>query len=177
MDYLYDNWGDLVSLVGLLATVVGLWIAIRQVMMARKAAEASENAASAAQRASIEARDAIHNVLTISDLQRVIGYVQQIKSLHRDQKWEICLHLYQLLRASLADIQARLPDPAARYRMILREAVPQIIVMENSVDAALGGSDDPEGVEDFNSILNGIQARLEEIVSSAQVGESEVSIR
>ena len=56
-------------------------------------------------------------------LRRLIGYVQQIKSFHRDQKWDICLNMYQVLRSSLADIRARLPEPAARHRMTLKEAI------------------------------------------------------
>ena len=172
MDYLYDN---LVGVAGLIATVIGLGIAIRQIGRARKAAKAAEGAASAARRASDETRSAIHGVLTISDLQRVIGYVQQIKSLHRDQKWETCLHVYQVLRSSLADIRARLPEPAAQYRLTLRESIDQMRSIEDTVNAAVLAGDEPAGVEKFNSALNTIQVKLEGMVSSAQVQESEVN--
>ena len=172
MNYLYDNW---VGVAGLIATIVGLGIAIWQIIVARRAAEAAEDAASAAQDASIETRDAIHSVLTVSDLRRVIGYVQQIKSFHRDQKWDICLNMYQVLRSSLADIRARLPEPAARHRMTLKEAIDQVKAMENDLDAAVHAGAESIASEDFNGILNDVQAKLEEIVSSAQVQESEVS--
>ena len=172
MDYLYDN---LVGVAGLIATVIGLWLAIRQIGRARKAARAAEDAASAAEKASVETQDAIHGVLTISDLQRGIGYVQQIKSLHRDEKWETCLHMYQVLRSSLADIRARLPDPAARDRVALQGAINQVRVIEDTVDTAVLDGDKPAGAEKFNSALNTIQVKLEEMVSSAQAQESEVN--
>lgn len=172
MDYLYDN---LVGGAGLIATVVGLGIAIRQVVGARKAARAAESAASAAHTASVETRDTIHSVLVISDLERVIGYVQQIKSFHRDQKWDICLNMYQLLRSSLADIRARLPEPAAQHRLTLREAIDQVRAIEDNVDTAVRSDTSPTAAENFNSVLNAIQVRLEEIVSSAQIRGSEVS--
>lgn len=174
MDYLYDN---LVGVGGLIATVIGLGIAIQQVIGARRAAEAAENAASAAQNASLETRDAIYGVLTVSDLRRVIGYVQQIKSFHRDQKWDICLNMYQVLRSSLTDIRARLPAAASRHRMTLKEAIDQVNTIENTLDVAVRSGSEFAASEDFNSILNEIQAKLEEMVSRVQVQESEVSIK
>ena len=172
MNYLYDNW---VGVAGLIATVVGLGIAIWQIIGARRAAESAENAASAAQRASVETREAIHGVLTVSDLQRVIGYVQQIKNFHREQKWDICLNMYQVLRSSLKDIRARLPEPAAQYRLVLREAIDQVNAIENTLDVAVRSGSEFAASEDFNSILNEVQAKLEEMVSRVQVQESEVS--
>ena len=172
MNYLYDNW---VGVAGLIATVVGLGIAIWQIIGARRAAESAENAASAARRASVETREAIHGVLTVSDLQRVIGYVQQIKSFHREQKWDICLNMYQVLRSSLKDIRARLPEPAAQYRLVLREAIDQVNAIENTLDVAVRSGSEFAASEDFNSILNEVQAKLEEMVSRVQVQESEVS--
>ena len=172
MNYLYDN---LVGLAGLIVTVIGLGIAIWQIIGARRAAESAEKAASAARRASVETREAIHGVLTVSDLQRVIGYVQQIKNFHREQKWDICLNMYQVLRSSLKDIRARLPEPAAQYRLVLREAIDQVNAIENTLDVAVRSGSEFAASEDFNSILNEVQAKLEEMVSRVQVQESEVS--
>lgn len=172
MDYLYDN---LVGVAGLIATVIGLGIAIWQIGRARKAAKAAEGAASAARRASDETRSAIHGVLTVSDLRRVIGYLQQIKGFHRDQKWETSLNMYQLLRSSLTDVHARLPAPASRYRVALREAITEVTLIEDEVETALKDTGGPVNWEKFNSTLNRIQDNLETIASSTQVGESEVS--
>ena len=169
MNYLYDN---LVGVVGLIATVIGLGIAIWQIIGARRAAESAENAASAARRASVETREAIHGVLTVSDLQRVIGYVQQIKSFHRERKWDICLNMYQTLRSSLADIRAQLPDSASRHRLTLQDAIAEVTLIEDEVEAALEDSVDPVDWQQFNSTLNEIQAKLEEVVSSAQIREA-----
>ena len=169
MDYLYDN---LVGIAGSIATVGGLAIAIWQVIGARRAAEAAEDAATAAQRATIETRDAIYGVLTVSDLQRVIGQLQQIKSFHREQKWDICLNMYQMLRSSLADIRARLPDSASRHRLTLQDAIAEVTLIEDEVETALEDSGDPVDWQRFNSTLNEIQVKLEEIVSSAQIRET-----
>lgn len=178
MDYLYDNWGNLASeasVVGLLATIIGLGVAVWQVTVARKAAEASRDAASAARTASVQTRDAIHGVLTVSDLQRSIGYVQELKEFHRYENWDVCLNMYHILRESLAHIRARLPVQEAIQRRKLRESIDQMRVMEDNVDDALKRDTAPTASEKFNKTLNEIQVWLEEIVSSVQTREGEVS--
>lgn len=175
MDYVYDNWGNLASVAGLLATIIGLGVAVWQVTAARKAAEASRDAASAAHTASVQTRDAIHGVLTVADLQRSIGYVQELKEFHRYENWAVCLNMYHILRESLAHIRARLPVQEASRRRKLREAIDQMRVMEDNVDDALKHNTAPTASEKFNKTLNEIQVWLEEIVSSVQTWEGEVS--
>lgn len=169
------DYNLVVGVLGLIATVAGLWIAIRQVIGARRAAQKAESAALAAENATIETRDTIHSVLVISDLERVIVYFQQIKGFHRDQKWDICLNMYQLLRSSLAEIRARLPEQASQHRLTLRKAIDQVRVIEDTVDTAIRTGASPAASENFNSVLNKIQTELEDIVSSAQIQGSEVS--
>ena len=172
MDYVYDNW---IGLGGLVVTVVGLAVTVWQVVRARKVAEESKDAASAARTASVQTRDAIHGVLTVSDLQRSIGYVQELKEFHRYKNWAVCLNMYHILRESLAHIRARLPVQKASQRRKLREAIDQMRVMEDNVDDALKHNTAPTASEKFNKTLNEIQVCLEEIVSSVQTREGEVS--
>ena len=61
MDWLEDNWGSVVSSVGLVATILGLLIVFRRADDARRAADASRMAAQ-------ETRRAMAGVLTIVDL-------------------------------------------------------------------------------------------------------------
>lgn len=156
-------------------TVVGLAVTVWQVVRARKVAEESKDAASAARTASVQTRDAIHGVLTVSDLQRSIGYVQELKEFHRYKNWAVCLNMYHILRESLAHIRARLPVQKASQRRKLREAIDQMRVMEDNVDDALKHNTAPTASEKFNKTLNEIQVCLEEIVSSVQTREGEVS--
>lgn len=172
MDYVYDNW---IGLGGLVVTGFGLAFTVWQVYLARKAAEESKDAASAAHTASVETRSAIHGVLTVADLERAIGYIRELKEFHRDRRWDVCLNMYQIVRASLEHIRKRLPVREANRRQKLLEAINQMMVMENSVDNALMHNIDPTTPEKFNSTLNEIQVSLEEIVSSVQTREGEVS--
>lgn len=156
-------------------TGVGLAVTVWQVIRARKAAEGSKDAASAARNASVETRDAIHGVLTVADLQRSIGYIQGLKEFHRGRRWDVCLNMYQTLRESLAHIRARLPEQEDDRRRELQEAINQMRVMEDKVNDDLKHDADSTVPEKFNSTLNEIQVSLEEIVSSVQTREGEVS--
>ena len=79
MNWLGDNWGSVVSSVGLVIAVTGIGLAVYRASQAEKAAKAAEIA-------SAETRSTITRVLTIVDLQKAIYLIQRVKLLHRDGK-------------------------------------------------------------------------------------------
>lgn len=161
MSYLLDNWGSFVSLVGLVATVIGL------IVVFRRAGEARTSAADA-RTAAQETQQAITDVLKIVDLERAIAVVQRLKQLNRDRKWEVSLELYQPLRVMLTNINAR----STIETLDIREAIPQIRVMENTITYALAEGDEPAETNRFFGVLNDIQVSLEAVASSAHMPES-----
>ena len=165
--YFQENWGSFVGALSLIVTVVGFVVAIRRVTQARASARAAEDA-------SKETMAAIARVLSVSDISRAIGLISRIKDFHRDQKWEVSLQHYQILRATLTDIRHRLPAGSSEINRALRSAVPQISVMETSVDQAIRANTPPDGEENFARTLTSLQEHLEDISSSTQlwVGEA-----
>ena len=159
MGYFLDNWGSFASLLGLIITTIGL------IVVFRRAGEARTSAAAAAA-ASRETRKAIVRVLTVADVQRAIGLIDRLKSLHRDSKWDTSVGHYADLRHMFADINATHPAPTEEVHATLREAIQQITVMENSVDRALRAGSQPVEALNFNERLNTIQQNLAEIASS-----------
>lgn len=117
----------------------------------------------------MQTRDAIARVLTVGDLRRAIELIQRIKDFHRDQKWEVCLQHYQILRETLTDIRARLPVTMPEISITLGDAIPQISAIENNVDTAFKDGVEPSQVVTFNAVLNGIQGDLEQISSSIHI--------
>jgi hypothetical protein len=73
----------------------------------------------------------------------------------------------------LADIDARYPSSTPELHITLREAIPQIRVIEDSVDRAIRDGASPSGARNFNRVMNTIQAGLEEIASSTHFPGSE----
>ncbi|MCH8311331.1 MAG: hypothetical protein IIB17_12670 [Chloroflexi bacterium] len=152
-------------MVGLLATVVGLSVAIWTVRQAKISADLSRSAAEAAQMASVETRDSISRTLTSVDLERAIAVIDRLKVLHREQKWEVALERYSGLRAMLADIAARIPNRSSSISREFRDAAVQLRFIEDSVNAAILEDELPKTFEEFNERLNVIQDTLQQIAS------------
>ena len=93
-DWIGANWGSVVSVLGLVATVVGLILVFLRAGEAQKSADASKEAAQ-------ETQQAITSILNIVDLQKAIAMVQRLKRLHIEKKWEVCLELYQPLSCNV----------------------------------------------------------------------------
>lgn len=161
MSYLLDNWGSFVSLLGLVATVIGL------IVVFRRAGEARSSAADA-RTAAQETQQVITNMLTIVDLQRAIAMVQRLKQLHIDGKWEVSLELYQPLRVMLTNINAR----STIERPELRQAMSQIRVIENTITTSLAEGGEPPETNYFFGTLNDIQVSLEAVASSVDMTQS-----
>jgi hypothetical protein len=162
-DFLSTNWGDIVGAVGFVVTVAGFVIAIYQATKARKAADAAEEA-------SRETRQAITRLLAVADLQRAIALIERLKDLHRQKNWEVSLQHYQSLRAILADVVTRYPEPSPEQRAKLQEAIPQIRLIEDNVDEAHRNGAEPFDQDNFNRVLNSIQENLQEMASSTFPG-------
>ncbi len=169
MDWLGDNWGSLVSSVGLVIAVTGIGLAVYRAGQAEKAAKAAENA-------STEARNTITRVLTIVDLQKAIDLIQRVKLLHRDGKWEASLEHYQTVRSMLADIETRHPSPTEEFRTIIREAIPQFTVIEDNIDRAIQEGEVPFEATRINLVLNQVQEYLEEAASTIFITEVQAGI-
>ena len=158
MDWLGDNWGNLISALGLVATVIGLFLVFRRAREAQRSADASKNAAQ-------ETQQAFTSVLTIVDLERAIAMVQRLKRLHFDQKWEVSLELYQPLRVMLTNIDTRvtIDTPA------IRNAIPQIRVIEENIGSAIARNAEPTVSRNVIRRLNHIQMDLEQLASSVHI--------
>ena len=169
IDYFLDNWGSFASALGVIVSVGGLAAALIAVYRAGKA----RDAATAAEFASEETRSAITRVLTTVDLERAKALVQRLMALHRASKWDASLEHYPTLRVMLADIDSRHPDLTPELHNTLKEAVPQITVIEDNVDRAIREGRDPSGLRNFNRVLNSIHSDLTQIASSTQFTRSE----
>ena len=147
MNWLGDNWGSVVSSVGLAIAVGGIALAIYRASRAEKAAISAVNA-------SEETRDIITRVLSIVDSQKAISLIQRVKLLHRDEKWEASLEHYQTLRSMLADIETRHPSPTEAFRANIREAIPQLTVIGDSIDEGLRERAAAIKTTEINAVLN-----------------------
>ena len=164
MDYFLDNWGSFVGVLGVIISIGGFAIAIRQASRARTSAQAAEIA-------SKQTREAIVRAMTVIDLERSIALIQRVKELHRDRRWDATIEHYQTLRVMLGDIRDRYPALTSALFTESRNPLAEISSIEDSVDRAIAEHAEPSGASNFNGVLNGIQLELENIARSIhQVG-------
>ena len=170
MDFWSVTWGDASTVAGIIVSLVGLGWAIREARGARTASEAAEAAAS-------ETRDRISYHLQAVDLQRAIGLIERIKTLHDNDRWEASREHYQTLRAMLSDVIARCPEDQAGVREKLATARAIVGDMENFVRPRVGHAIDKHDSSRLNKSLNDIQSNLEELASSVGFGNAQGETR
>jgi hypothetical protein len=86
--------GDIASLFGILLTVVGFAVTIRNVHVSSRASLRAEQAA-------VETRRAIRLFDTIAEVAGAVSALEEIKRLHRDGAWPVLPDRYSALKKSL----------------------------------------------------------------------------
>lgn len=170
MEFWSTNWGDIVTVIGILVSLGGLGWAIKEARGARSASEAAESAAS-------ETKDQIAHHLQAVDLQRAIGLIERIKTLHDNGRWEASREHYQTLRAMLSDVIARSPEGQGDLREKLATARTIIGDMENFVRRHVSSVISDRDRSRLNRNLNDIQSNLEELASNIGFGNSQGETR
>ncbi|MDE2844771.1 MAG: hypothetical protein OXN21_15540, partial [Chloroflexota bacterium] len=165
LEFLSTSWGDLASMVGIVVSLVGLGWAIMEAKGARSASEAAKTAAT-------ETRDQIARHLQAVDLQRAIGLIERIKTLHDNSRWEASREHYQNLRAMLSDVIARSPESQSDARASLATARTIVREIENLVRRRSGQGITERDRSRMNQSLNDIQSELEELASNMGFGDS-----
>ena len=170
MDFLQNHWGDLLSALGLIASLGGLVWAIK----ARRAAVAAESAAEAAERGAKEAASSIGRALSVVDLRKAIDLIQRLKDLHRQNRWEAAMEHYQPLREMIGEIQSRYPDCDESDREKMSEYRIRITFIEGQSESFISNAENvqQDDVAAMNELLNEIQQFLEERAGEAGFGMS-----
>ena len=170
MEFLQNQWGDLLSALGLIVSLGGLVWAIK----AQRAAVAAESAAEAAERGAKEAASSIGRALSVVDLRKAIDLIQRLKDLHRQNRWEAAMEHYQPLREMIGEIQSRYPDWGESDRKEMSGYRIQITIIEGQSESFISNAENvqQDDVASMNRLLNEIQEFLEERAGEAGFGMS-----
>lgn len=126
LEFLLDRWGDLFSVIGVVVSAGGLWLAFREARRARCEAVRARSAAKSAEKATIETRNRIGRHLTVVDVERSIAIIRRLEYLQRTENWEAATEQYHALRELITDIIARYPEIDSEIRerlLVARESV------------------------------------------------------
>ena len=163
MEFWSVTWGDVATVVGIIVSLTGLAWAIIVARGARSAAR--------------ETRDQIAHHLQAVDLERAIGLIERIKTLHDNDRWEASTEHYQTLRAMLSDVISRSPDNQSGVREKLATARTVVRDIENFVRGYDSGAIREHDRSQLNESLNAIQSDLEELASDVGLGDSQGETR
>ena len=158
------SWGDAATVIGIIISLVGLGWAIKE-------AHGAKSASQAAQVAAYETRDQIAHHLQAVDLQRAIGLIERIKTLHDSESWEAARQHYQTLREMLSYVIVRCPVDKSEVREKLATARTIVTGMENLVRGRSSNGISEREQSRLNRRLNDIQSDLEELASNMGFGE------
>ena len=170
MDFWSATWGDVATVAGIIVSLGGFVWAISEARGARSASEAAEAAAN-------QTKDQIARHLQVVDLQRAIGLIERIKTLHDNDRWEGSTELYHSLREMLSDVIVRCPQSQAGVRGKLATARTIVLDMENFVRPRVGRAIPERGRSRLNRSLNDIQSDLEQLASDIGFGDSQGETR
>ena len=161
-----SSWGDIATVVGAIVSLVGLAWAIWEAHGAKSASRAAELAAR-------QTRDQIAYHLQAVDLQRAIGLIERIKTLHDNLRWEASTEHYQTLRAMLSDVIARCPESQSAIREKLAMSRVTVREIEDFVRLEPGQEISNSDRSQMSQSLNEIQSELEELASNVGPGNAE----
>ena len=113
-----------------------------------------------------------HNLQTV-DLQRAIGLIARIKTLHDNNQWDASRELYQTLRAMLSDVIVRCPNDEVGVRSKLATARTILTDAEDFVRRPDSNPIPEPGLSRLNETLNQTQSDLEELASNVGYSDSQ----
>ena len=143
---------SIASLVGVVVSLGGLGIAIRQLTRLRGETRAARKAAEATRRA-------IGRELASRELTRLGERIQVLKDLHRGGNRERCLDTYAEIRDLFLEIRRRHPGLSDQQRANILRAIARISDIESRVET-LESEIPSDSAADFNGILTDIQSTL-----------------
>ena len=141
-------------------SVAAFAVAVWQI---RKTQTAAESAAQAAK----EARDVVQRVTSVSDLSQIIGHLDQLKELHRNQEWKRATDRYSSIIRLLTESISRIPSTHKSEDNLkaFKRAIMQLRAMTKEVDIATEQGSELSGAK-FNNVIDDFeQPLLENLVA------------
>jgi hypothetical protein len=154
--------GDWASIVGVIISLLGFWIAIQQIRRSKTAAQRAEEAAK-------ETRKSIHLFDTFIDFFSAITLFDEIKRLHRLKEWPLLPDRYAALRKLLVSARASKGSLTEVQATALQRALVNLQTMETEVEKEIHNQSDPNPVR-LNKLILMDADNLVEILTQLRSG-------
>lgn len=149
--------GSAASVAGVLLSVVGFAITIRNVYVSRQAAERAE-------RASVATREALRFFDTLQELASAVAALEEVKRLQRERAWSALPERYSALRKSRITIRRGHPDLTEDQQTRVQRAITFLADMERRVERSLDDQKPIEKIAAFNEVASSHVIELHELL-------------
>jgi phage shock protein A len=150
------------SITGVLVSLIGFCLTIRNVLQSKKAAEEAKQAAESA-------RSEIHRTDAIIVLAEAATAMEEIKRLQRQNAWAILPDRYSALRNALTAIRASQTQLTVDQKSSLQGAIEQFRSIENKIDRALADEQISANMPALNKIVSQQIEKVTEILTCLRV--------
>lgn len=150
------------GLLGSIASLIGLPVAIWQISKTRRAAEAAEKAASQTQ------KDISRNLL-LSDVSTCTRNLEEIKSFVRNGKYESALIRVTDLISQLIQIREMLESSKQTHQIEFEERLSQLVIIRTDFEKKLAKNSAKINIVQVNSQLSEISDELNKLLGEAKI--------
>jgi len=151
-----NNLGDLASVIGVLISLIGFFIIIRNVSRSKNAVE--------------NVRNDILKTNTVAVFAEALSSMEEIKRLHRQEAWEILPDRYSALRKSLISIKGSNPSMSTKHKRVLQSAIQHFSSIEEQVENDIYSNKKPTNTSTLNTIISKQIDKLQQILIEIKEG-------
>lgn len=151
-------WGNVSSIGGVLVSLIGFGLTIRNVLQSKKAAVEAKQAAE-------NARSEIHRTDAIIVLAEAATAMEEIKRLQRQKAWAILPDRYSALRNALTAIRTSQTQLTEQQKSSLLGAIEQFRSIENRIDRSLVDDQINANMPALNKIVSQQIDKITEILT------------
>jgi len=148
--FLTEHWGDTASVAGLVVSLVGFVIAIRQASRARTAAQRAEIAAN-------QIRSTIYGFDLLQNLTALTQILSEIVTLHQHGAWQAVAERYVTARRLVVATRAAKFQFSVREKELMTSLLQQLAEMEEKVDGVIMKGNKPPEASRYNKRIRGHQ--------------------
>ncbi|MCY4394983.1 MAG: hypothetical protein OXC10_07610 [Rhodospirillaceae bacterium] len=156
---------QLVSIVGDLASVLSVLIALGGFAITVQKVRESKSAAIRAETAAKETLERVRYVDTVQKLSRAITIVEEIQRLNRTGEWKVILDRHLVFRSILTEIRSSTPNLDDDRKAIIQDGITHSSTMSNKIEIALDESKQTPKVSRMNNILSNQVVKLRIILA------------
>ncbi len=157
-----DEFVKWISVIGSIASLIGLPVAIWQIYKTRRAAEAATKAV-------IRTQKAISRNLLLSDISNCTRNTEEIKSFVRSGKYESALIRVNDLISQLSQIQEMSKNSNQPIQIEFRETISQLSIIRKDFEKKLIKSSVKMDVVQINSQLSEITDDLNKVIGETKI--------